>query len=257
MKSVKLSSLIICAILLAGCSTQKDLSKDQIYDSEQYLRTYSFFVDDHFCKTSSLWLSMADFQKKCKYIAETQIEPDIKVRVIEDLPKNAKPDQQIQIGESVHLEFYKNNKKMNIPNQSFHTFWATNFLALDLSYVDENNIYVQGSFFSEKPDPNFKYSFLNGGETENIYTYIYQDGKWSNFIPQDIVQDTARLELYASEKFIKFINARDCVYQYRGDEFYINYINGVLTGTEYILDAKTHNLVRKINKPCISGGEPF
>jgi len=244
---------VISIFALTACSstngkdTETPVGKSPV-THEKFVTPIGIRVDTTKCKTSGIAMSKKQFQQ-CPYIGVTSLIPDLTVRAVQDFPAD-EDDNKIYIGQNMDLEFMKNGKRLEIPEQVFHTMWYTEYLGLSVAYIDENHIYVEGTFSSEKPSEGYKYSYLNGGEYDNVYTNFYNGKEWKPLIPQDIVHDPDRLQLFASEKYLKFVNQRGCYYDPNTGVFGENYKDSVLVGTEYIVDASSYQLITKVDKKC-------
>lgn len=236
-----LSAISISA--LTACSSTNSESQN-----EKFVTPIGIRVDTATCKTSGIAMSKKQFQQ-CPYIGEAALTPEITVRAVQDFPAD-EDDNKIYIGQNMHLEFIKNGKTLEIPKQVFHTMWYTNYLGLSVAYIDKNHIYVEGTFSSEKPAEGYKYAYPNGGAFDNVYTYFFNGKEWKQLIPQDIVHDPDRLQLFASEKYLKFVNQRGCYYDPNTGVFSENYKDSVQVGTEYVVDADSYQLISKVNKKC-------
>lgn len=253
MKNIRFSALaLVFCLSLTACTPSKDSLK---VSEEKYIQPVGFFVDHERCKTSPL--SVEEFKTHCTYLSQASIDQDIMVKAIQDLPKTHQKGQKLDIGESIHLEFYKDNQQLNIPLQTFHTTWATDYLGISVSYVDDDHIYVSGSFPSKTPTAGYQ-SIKNPGSIldpyyDNDYTYLFHKGKWTSVNLQDLVGDTSRLRLFASDKLLKVVNLEQCFYDGDSNAFYDNDPHGSkLTGTQYILDAHSLKLMKKEEKPCVA-----
>lgn len=240
--------------ILAACSSTNlpsvELGRKNIdMPSIKYVSPVGIKVDTTKCKASSITLTKKQFEDGCPYIGEASLTPDVTVRAVQDFPAN-EDENKIYLGQNLHLEFFKNGKKMEIPAQTFHVEWATDYLAIEISYVDDNHIYVEGSIFTEKPAKYYKYSYPNGGAFENVFTYFFNGKAWNQLIPQDMVHDSGRLQLFASSKYLKFINPRGCYYDPNTDSSGVNDKNGILIVSEYIIDANSYQLITKVDKKC-------
>lgn len=229
---------------------QKPVSMEQ--KNTEFIDSAAFFVDTEHCKTSPL--AIETFQKDCRYLAESFVPSDtsaLKVRAVQQLPTHPKPREKIEIGKDVFLEFYKDDKKLNIPFQLFHTYWATDYLALSVSYLDDENIYVSGSELGPVQDKNGKWH-------DKGYFYFYNGKIWEPLPIDTLVQkfespseENDSLSLYVSPKNLKIVKSRGCFYDPGSDNFYLNDKYKELRGTTYTIDRKTFELVKKEDRPCV------
>ncbi len=248
LKTILFSLLVFT---LSGCGTATPATSVPQVESipnENFLSSIGIRVDTDVCKAPSISVPRKQF-RNCPYLGEEILNREITVRAVQDFPVG-EDDSEIFIGKNLHLEFFKNGKKLQIPPQSFRSSWTTDYLALGISFVDESHIYVQGTFTTEQPDKKIPYSYLNGGSYDNVYTYFYNGTTWSNLVPQDIVSDPDRLQLIASKEYLKFVNERGCYYDQSSDTFSANYKDSELVATVYFVDVVSLKLVQKKEYTC-------
>ncbi len=237
---------MISSFLMSSCSL--------IQTNEVYIQPVKLPVITSKCPTSPL--TVATFKTSCNFLSEVPFDSNIVgqsnlvIRAVQNIPANATDDQKIQVGENIHFEFFNKGQKLPIPEQNFQTFWATDFLGISVSYLDDQHIYVQGTFPTITPAPGFKYSYPNGGAFDNVYTYFYDGKKWTELFPQDLVNDYEQLQLFVSNKTLKLINPRKCLYDFATGTFKDNDKNQTLTGTAYIIDANSYKLISAKNLKC-------
>lgn len=162
MKKTILPILFITSLLLAGCKTQVTTSEENNNPATRKDAATSLIaVDSENCKTSAL--PKKEFETNCNPISEQEIANGIVVKAIQVIPEDKDDEDEIEVGENVRLEFYVNDKKLDIPEQIFHSFWAEDYLSLGVSYKSPEDLYVYGA----KTEGGSEYGYQFDGNSWN------------------------------------------------------------------------------------------
>lgn len=166
MKKTILPLLFITSLLLAGCETQVnsiDENKENV-TTRKDVASSLLRVNSEKCTGSEL--TKEEFESSCNPISEQELADNIIVKAVQQLPDNMNEDEKMNVGQDIELEFYVDGKKLDIPEQTFHSFWATDYLSLGVSYKSPEDIYVYGTEAAGIPEYGYQYDGMAWQKTK-------------------------------------------------------------------------------------------